>query len=149
MCVACVFFFSSRRRHTRWTGDWSSDVCSSDLSGKIHREIMLDAARGGLETVYDQSWAKTPRSGLEQPVVLSPQVLQETLARARERHILPSFLDSQDVFIASQSIPMPSDGLICVIRFGDSDFYGISGRRAWSKISFEEFTNWSHSSLSE
>src|SRR5690348_17718351 len=27
----CFFFFSSRRRHTRWTGDWSSDVCSSDL----------------------------------------------------------------------------------------------------------------------
>src|SRR5438876_3870507 len=26
-----TFFFSSRRRHTRWTGDWSSDVCSSDL----------------------------------------------------------------------------------------------------------------------
>src|SRR4051794_41370619 len=29
----CSFFFSSRRRHTRWTGDWSSDVCSSDLVG--------------------------------------------------------------------------------------------------------------------
>src|SRR4051812_50129839 len=27
-----VFFFSSRRRHTRLTCDWSSDVCSSDLS---------------------------------------------------------------------------------------------------------------------
>src|SRR5439155_14381492 len=27
------FFFSSRRRHTRWPRDWSSDVCSSDLSG--------------------------------------------------------------------------------------------------------------------
>src|SRR5690348_4998081 len=26
-----LFFFSSRSRHTRWTGDWSSDVCSSDL----------------------------------------------------------------------------------------------------------------------
>src|SRR5580704_1870666 len=26
------FFFSSRRRHTIWTGDWSSDVCSSDLT---------------------------------------------------------------------------------------------------------------------
>src|SRR5574341_1888658 len=25
------FFFSSRRRHTRLVGDWSSDVCSSDL----------------------------------------------------------------------------------------------------------------------
>src|SRR6266487_4799430 len=38
-----VFFFSSRRRHTRWTGDWSSDVCSSDLEAlgiayfRIHR----------------------------------------------------------------------------------------------------------------
>src|SRR6266487_746928 len=29
--ICVVFFFSSRRRHTRWTGDWSSDVCSSDL----------------------------------------------------------------------------------------------------------------------
>src|SRR5262245_24572464 len=28
----CVFFFSSRRRHTRCLSDWSSDVCSSDLS---------------------------------------------------------------------------------------------------------------------
>src|SRR5690625_359653 len=28
--TACVFFFSSRRRHTRWPRDWSSDVCSSD-----------------------------------------------------------------------------------------------------------------------
>src|SRR5688500_20193831 len=27
-----MFFFSSRRRHTRLQGDWSSDVCSSDLA---------------------------------------------------------------------------------------------------------------------
>src|SRR5687768_17709393 len=30
--VEFVFFFSSRRRHTRCSRDWSSDVCSSDLS---------------------------------------------------------------------------------------------------------------------
>src|SRR3712207_7008111 len=29
--IVCVFFFSSRRRHTRSLCDWSSDVCSSDL----------------------------------------------------------------------------------------------------------------------
>src|SRR5256885_15273820 len=29
--VLVFFFFSSRRRHTRLQGDWSSDVCSSDL----------------------------------------------------------------------------------------------------------------------
>src|SRR6266850_6761971 len=36
LCISCClflifFFFSSRRRHTRLQGDWSSDVCSSDL----------------------------------------------------------------------------------------------------------------------
>src|ERR671918_916122 len=30
--LVVFFFFSSRRRHTRLQGDWSSDVCSSDLS---------------------------------------------------------------------------------------------------------------------
>src|SRR5215208_3456681 len=30
-CCRVRFFFSSRRRHTRWPRDWSSDVCSSDL----------------------------------------------------------------------------------------------------------------------
>src|SRR5256886_10201046 len=32
MCVGFFFFFSSRRRHTRFDCDWSSDVCSSDLT---------------------------------------------------------------------------------------------------------------------
>src|SRR5438094_9773141 len=31
------FFFSSRRRHTRSYGDWSSDVCSSDLRSSVRR----------------------------------------------------------------------------------------------------------------
>src|SRR3712207_8708122 len=30
--IVCMFFFSSRRRHTRYWRDWSSDVCSSDLA---------------------------------------------------------------------------------------------------------------------
>src|SRR5947209_11673412 len=31
-CKSVFFFFSSRRRHTRYWRDWSSDVCSSDLA---------------------------------------------------------------------------------------------------------------------
>src|SRR5207247_7753228 len=37
-----LFFFSSRRRHTRSTRDWSSDVCSSDLSGGAHTYLDAD-----------------------------------------------------------------------------------------------------------
>src|SRR5690606_40048073 len=35
MFMACYFFFSSRRRHTRFSRDWSSDVCSSDLASAL------------------------------------------------------------------------------------------------------------------
>src|SRR3712207_8941236 len=42
-----LFFFSSRRRHTRYWRDWSSDVCSSDL----HAEIL--AIKKACETLGD------------------------------------------------------------------------------------------------
>src|SRR5439155_3245436 len=38
--ILCLFFFSSRRRHTRWPRDWSSHVCSSDLVAS-RRETQL------------------------------------------------------------------------------------------------------------
>src|SRR5438477_9742403 len=42
------FFFSGRRRHTRLTCDWSSDVCSSDLS---RTSSPIGAALFGLEVL--------------------------------------------------------------------------------------------------
>src|SRR5690625_6853645 len=41
-----IFFFSSRRRHTRWPRDWSSDVCSSDLAAHAHCPRRGQVARG-------------------------------------------------------------------------------------------------------
>src|SRR6267143_7248785 len=48
LCQSVVCFCSSRRRHTRWNCDWSSDVCSSDLAGKTvprHVGAAVGAAR--------------------------------------------------------------------------------------------------------
>src|SRR5687768_264449 len=42
--VRCCFFFSSRRRHTRCSRDWSSDVCSSDLAFDLFREARVEVA---------------------------------------------------------------------------------------------------------
>src|SRR5690348_17517741 len=60
-CSSVFFFFSSRRRHTRWTGDWSSDVCSSDLISKFESEranaeaqVRYDSiSKQGYESLYD------------------------------------------------------------------------------------------------
>src|SRR5690242_21711533 len=40
------FFFSSRRRHTRLTCDWSSDVCSSDLNAQSRQALDASGRRG-------------------------------------------------------------------------------------------------------
>src|SRR5256885_15999518 len=45
--VFILFFFSSRRRHTRLQGDWSSDVCSSDLGGDVQEAIDMSYYMAG------------------------------------------------------------------------------------------------------
>src|SRR3712207_8989103 len=42
-----IFFFSSRRRHTRYWRDWSSDVCSSDLVDNLGRTRRVRRHRPG------------------------------------------------------------------------------------------------------
>src|SRR5437763_10364915 len=54
------FFFSSRRRHTRYIGDWSSDVCSSDLGDK--RKELRPAGRCA------HNWTSPVTSRSEQPI---------------------------------------------------------------------------------
>src|SRR3712207_7054710 len=57
-----VFFFSSRRRHTRYWRDWSSDVCSSDLTHALVEGTYLSRA---LRTHYMRVYARamTPIGG--------------------------------------------------------------------------------------
>src|SRR5205085_4146489 len=57
--VGYYFFFSSRRRHTRFDCDWSSDVCSSDLSAPDH--FVLFTPFGGYRHSGDsRTWYITP-----------------------------------------------------------------------------------------
>src|SRR5690606_21304439 len=56
--VYVVFFFSSRRRHTRFSRDWSSDVCSSDLVWINRRLLAALCRKNMIELVFDQAIAK-------------------------------------------------------------------------------------------
>src|SRR5207253_4509576 len=61
------FFFSSRRRHTRWPRDWSSDVCSSDLTA---------ASKSATGQYFQRIHALDLASGAERPG--SPIAVQAT-----------------------------------------------------------------------
>src|SRR5258706_8396759 len=57
--IMMFFFFSSRRRHTRLVSDWSSDVCSSDLSRAARALPIIESGRVSILDVKGQnSWVE-------------------------------------------------------------------------------------------
>src|SRR5256885_4884409 len=88
LSMIAIFFFSSRRRHTRLQGDWSSDVCSSDLPVRrpprhgvaIHRRSKV--ADGFSAEIVDADEAVVPAMGNEGDL--------RTIGRPLGRIILPA-----------------------------------------------------------
>src|SRR5690625_7589583 len=88
--IMCLFFFSSRRRHTRWPRDWSSDVCSSDLtvpitatgSGGGDRHGVLDrvAAHVGLPRSEERRVGKSVELG-------GSRIIKKKRKKGREREV--------------------------------------------------------------
>src|SRR2546422_1813001 len=77
-----LFFFSSRRRHTRCSRDWSSDVCSSDLYPGVEPESAPDGERRALGRPYLLTVATLePRKNLA-TVVAAHELLEGELALA-------------------------------------------------------------------
>src|SRR6266581_6598632 len=83
--IGMIFFFSSRRRHTRWTGDWSSDVCSSDL---VDDHLGLVGAGGGADV-----------DGLEEPEVVEPLLGPLQLLQGEELTFVHRDLTAEDLVL--------------------------------------------------
>src|SRR5690606_39392238 len=79
------FFFSSRRRHTRFSRDWSSDVCSSDLVQAALPILGLDTSlyRGWTQIVVYPGGFLVPRTETDEAGVVHEYV-QETSGESWE-----------------------------------------------------------------
>src|SRR5690625_7174232 len=79
-----MFFFSSRRRHTRWPRDWSSDVCSSDL-GWVHWAIIVSLKL----TTLSCSGTSTPscRAARRAPTPRVSATAKIAVGRSEERRV--------------------------------------------------------------
>src|SRR5256886_3583658 len=65
-----AFFFSSRRRHTRFDCDWSSDVCSSDLMGHERFAPLKNVLEKRPERVIEKAvWGMLPKTTLSRQKV--------------------------------------------------------------------------------
>src|SRR5437870_7476276 len=112
------FFFSSRRRHTRWPRDWSSDVCSSDLvpgePGVFARVPAVEKSRAVMPLLeleqarveYDQHGKGAPQLLLLHSLLTELSVFDGVLSKlARSRRVtrinLPGFGRSSPVRLDS------------------------------------------------
>src|SRR5699024_12223198 len=86
----CLFFFSSRRRHTRSKRDWSSDVCSSDLdvvSSKRIEDVHIvhQSFQEDIVALKPPKHFETYDKLLIESVVQTDRILEE--ARSEERRV--------------------------------------------------------------
>src|SRR5437762_9486622 len=110
------FFFSSRRRHTRYIGDWSSDVCSSDL--QVSQSV--DRWLSPLHRKANLFWVG---SRLNNPIELRLTVL----AVANEVHTVIKVSVFHSGIVRNPRLPMPWVGTVKVIadRLQLSNTYDI------------------------
>src|SRR5262249_57309788 len=89
MTQVVLFFFSSRRRHTRLVSDWNSDVCSSDLEAPdtmIRISPPVSSAGEGMPLLRSPGASPEPRK----PRVLKgiqSQLMLMTRLRSEERRV--------------------------------------------------------------
>src|SRR5260370_39855294 len=95
------FFFSSRRRHTRFKCDWSSDVCSSDLFAfgdlvtdldfhqilKVHHEQHADATLASHHEIHHLQFGELATNGTEVVAYHEKPEKRFLVCRSEERRV--------------------------------------------------------------
>src|SRR5256885_9369101 len=108
-----IFFFSSRRRHTRLQGDWSSDVCSSDLTAPTY--IQAPLKRPTARTQGDKTMEQLLYKVEDRPPMLITTVLlslQHLLAALGGIIAVPLVFGGALTLPAGQIVALVDDGLL-------------------------------------
>src|SRR5256886_16912812 len=113
-----IFFFSSRRRHTRFDCDWSSDVCSSDL-------IFGGIPDGGGFQAGNQT-ANAQQSALGWTHTISPTLINEARAGLSYLHTTRVSPRANDL----SNLPLTQGGVMDIPQLAENGglpAFGISG----------------------
>src|SRR5712692_11041530 len=90
--ICSVFFFSGRRRHTRWNCDWSSDVCSSDLE-----EAVAEARSSAAGTAAPAAEEWTPQITIGTSVLIPDSYVADLGVRLGLYRRIATLLDQREI----------------------------------------------------
>src|SRR5690625_7195968 len=91
MCTIVLFFFSSRRRHTRWPRDWSSDVCSSDLgiSGRADGRLAVNLSARPVHMAIEAFNTRARLDGLDAELATKqPEIGRASWRESEKREVI-------------------------------------------------------------
>src|SRR5690625_7005204 len=86
--IISFFFFSSRRRHTRWPRDWSSDVCSSALTATLNLGFDYSDVGNGRVRVPDNAAFEISSTN-----PMDPRGIRSDYDQRKENEILDFYLN--------------------------------------------------------
>jgi hypothetical protein len=102
-----------------------------------------------LKRTYDQATGFTNKFAPERPLSLEPTRLQklEFFDPDGRNSIFPSFVAGTNVFLASETVHIPSLEFVCVVQMPDGGLRGIDGNGHCLEVSAEQFNKWHHRGL--
>src|SRR3712207_1132643 len=124
------FFFSSRRRHTRYWRDWSSDVCSSDLAGAnmaggVASALLTGRGDTGLFEV-DEFWLDRVVPEIRPRAILLANLFRDQLDRYGELEtIIDRWAEVVGRFDGKLVLNADDPAIADLGRTGDAVFFGV------------------------
>lgn len=122
-------------------------VTVSVRMGRSNQRAMVLALRDGFERAYDEAVSRLPTNDLERRV--SSELVRTVILdpARRSQPIVPGVVSPGNVFIPKEGATVPSQDLLCAVRLGSGQMYGIACDRTWRRVSNQEFARWPHQVL--
>src|SRR5256885_9457203 len=135
-----VFFFSSRRRHTRLQGDWSSDVCSSDLWKTNTALCPIGRSNTRPASPISTTPMRSPRNSMQFGIdrLLEDRALRKPLAGRRVALLAHPASVTRDLVHSLDALAALGD-LDLVAAFGPQ--HGLRGDKQDNMIESPDFTD--------
>jgi hypothetical protein len=122
-------------------------VYVSHRMATTHKRVQAVALINALQQIYDVA-VGTNRTDAVGPDFDPPSIRKRILDRlGHGPQLLPTFVNTNDVYVTHQAVLLQSTNLLLAIKAGDRLIYAITADRQARELSIDQFRSWKHEGL--